>query len=261
MSVPENFDLLHTGEADIRRRSLAAIDASEDLSMHARMIEISMTVLTDFAQHHPHAEEDELVMQMLASRLFNSSAAALGLTLRGYYQGAVALMRDILETTFLMDYFWTWPEMVARWRGCDEKQRISEFPAAKTRIALDDRDGFTERGREQHYKLLCELGSHPSYRGFQMMISRPGNLVTVGPFFSEPMLGPVLYELAKVLVHAGSHIRLEERSIADYRLRLAFMDTQADWSDKFFRTKMDRSQIAEMRAVVDELERKGWKAP
>jgi hypothetical protein len=37
----------------------------------------------------------------------------------GYYQSTVMLMRDILETTFLLDFF----HKIAVWRACDEKKR------------------------------------------------------------------------------------------------------------------------------------------
>jgi len=46
-----------------------------------------------------------MVLQMLAARLFNSGASAMKLLMGGFYQTAVMVMRDILETTFLLDYF------------------------------------------------------------------------------------------------------------------------------------------------------------
>jgi hypothetical protein len=33
------------------------------------------------------------------------------------------------------------------------------------------------------------------------------------------------------------------------------LTTQADWSDRFFGTKMDRGKIVEIQAMVDEIER------
>jgi hypothetical protein len=75
MSVfPGNFDLLAGGEEKIRQLSKAAIEASEDLSLHARMIERAMNMLDYVAKRRVHADEDELVLQMLAARLFNSGA-------------------------------------------------------------------------------------------------------------------------------------------------------------------------------------------
>jgi len=58
----------------------------------------------------------------------------------------------------------------------------------KIRIALDDRDGYTERKREAAYQLLCQLGSHPTLPAFQMLQAKGSNLVIVGPFFEPASL-------------------------------------------------------------------------
>ncbi|GLH79770.1 hypothetical protein SSBR45G_46790 [Bradyrhizobium sp. SSBR45G] len=258
MTFPDNFDRLAVGEAQIRDLSRNAIIASEALSLHARMIERAMTMLDYVAKHHPHRDDDELVLQILATRLFNSSASALGLTMRGYYQAAVALMRDVLETTFLVDYLWEFPEHIAAWRTATEAERLKKFGAVTIRKALDDRDGYTERKREAHYKLLCELGTHPTFRGFGLLMAKPSNLVNVGPFFSVDSLDAVLEELAKIMVLAGSHMRLiEERSLDDYRLLLDYLRTQAEWCEVNFRKPMDLDQIVMIEEMVAYLEQHG----
>lgn len=256
--IPENFDLLADGEQAIRDQSKAAIAASEDLSLHARMIERAMNVLHHMARRRPHTDDDDLVLQMLAARLFNSGASAMKLLMGGYYQSAVMIMRDILETTFLLDYFHSNPTQIAVWRQCTEKERIGKFGAAKIRIALDDRDGYTERKREAAYNLLCQLGTHPTYTGFQMLQAKGSNLVNVGPFFEPASLDAVLSELAKTILQAGSQARhAEERDIADYRISIDYLTVQADWSDHFFGTKMDRSGIEQILLMVNEMERRG----
>jgi hypothetical protein len=243
---PQNFDLLASGEDQIRQMSKAAIEASENLSLHARMIQRAMSMMDHMAKRRPHSDEDDMVLQMLAARLFNSGASAMKLLMGGFYQTAVMVMRDILETTFLLDYFHSHRDQIAVWRACDEKKRSREFGAMKIRIALDDRDGFTERKREAAYNLLCKLGTHPTYTGFQMLQSKGSNKVIVGPFFEPAFLDAVLSELAKTIMQAGSQARhAKERDIADYRMALDYLTTQADWADHFFGTRMDRSMIAE----------------
>jgi hypothetical protein len=259
---PKNFDLLSAGEDKICALSKAAIEASEDLSLHAAMIERAMNVLDYMAKRRPHSDEDELVLQMLAARLFNSGASAVKLLMGGYYQSAVMIMRDILETTFLLDFFHSNHDQIAIWRGCTEKQRVSKFGASKIRIALDDRDGYTERKREAAYNLLCQLGTHPTYTGFQMLQAKGSDLVIVGPFFEPVSLEAVLSELAKTIMQAGSQTRhAEERDITDYRLSIDYLIMQADWSDHFFGTKTDRSKIDFIRRTVDEMERRGGIPP
>jgi hypothetical protein len=258
VSFPENFDLLAAGEKQIRQMSKDAIEASEDLSLHARMIERAMSMMDHMAKRRPHSDEDDLVLKMLAARLFNSGGSAMKLLMGGYYQSTVMVMRDLLETTFLLDYFHSNRDQIAVWRACDEKKRNREFGAMKVRIALDDRDGYTERKREAAYQLLCQLGTHPTYTGFQMLQAKGSNMAIVGPFFEPASLDAVLLELAKTIMQAGSQARhAEERDITDYRMSLDYLSTQADWSDRFFGTKMDRSQIEIIEAMVEEIDRPG----
>ena len=141
--IPQNFDLLAVGEDQIRALSKAAIEASEDLTLHARMIERAMNMLDYMSKRCPHTDEDDPVPQMLAARLFNSGASAMKLMMGGYYQSTVMVMRDILETTFLLDYFHSNRDQIAVWRACGEKKRNREFGVIKIRIALDDGDGYT----------------------------------------------------------------------------------------------------------------------
>jgi hypothetical protein len=259
MSVfPENFDLLAGGEDKIRQLSKAAIEASDDLSLHARMIERSMNMLDYVAKRRAHADDDELVLHMLAARLFNSGASSIKLLMGGYYQSTVMVMRDILETTFLLDYFHSNRDQIAAWRACDEKKRNREFGAMKIRVALDDREGFTERKREAAYNLLCRLGTHPTYSGFQMLQAKGSDKVIVGPFFEPASLDAVLSELAKTIMQAGAQTRHSgKETLEDYRMSLDYMTTQADWSDRFFGSIVDRARLAEIRSSIEEIERRG----
>jgi hypothetical protein len=254
---PENFDNLLGGENSIRCMSKAAIVASQDLSLHAVMIERAMSALDYMIKRHVHSNDDELTIQMLGIRLFNSGASAMRLVMGGYYQTAVMVMRDILETTFLLDFFYSNRGEIAAWRACDERQRNNRFGAMKIRIALDDRDGFTERKREAAYKLLCELGSHPTHKGFQMLMTKGSNLANVGPFFELASLDAVLSELAKLMMQAGGQFRFfEEKTLTDYRVMIEYLTMQADWADHFFGHKTDRAPIKEIQTMVENIGRR-----
>jgi hypothetical protein len=122
----------------------------------------------------------------------------------GYYQNAVMLQRDLLEVSFLLDYFRSNRDRIAEWRGYTESARNKNFRAFKIRTALDDRDGFTERKRAEHYARLCTLGAHASYQGFQLLQPNPGGHAHCGPYFSERALNAVAAELAKICVMAAS---------------------------------------------------------
>jgi hypothetical protein len=78
------------------------------------------------------------------------TAGAVQSLMAGYYQNSVMLQRDLLEVSFLLDYFCSNKTSIVEWRGCTESERNKKFGAYKVRTALDDRDGFTERKREEH---------------------------------------------------------------------------------------------------------------
>ncbi|MDO9443424.1 MAG: hypothetical protein Q7T73_21285, partial [Beijerinckiaceae bacterium] len=169
------------------------------------------------------------------------------------------VLRDILESAFLLDYFQSNPDQIKSWRECDEKTRLDKYGASKIRTALDNRDGYKERKRAADYNLLCQLGTHPTYPGFQMMLKEGSNLINVGPFFAQASLAAVLFELAKTILQAGSHaIKPEERTIDEYRMSIEFMTLRADWSERFMPgAKTDRDKIEFIKQTVDEIERRG----
>jgi hypothetical protein len=49
---------------------------------------------------------------------------------------------------------------------------------------------------------------------------------------------------------------MPRRDIADCLMSLDYLTTQADWADHFFGARMDRSMIAEIQAMVDEIDRR-----
>ena len=219
---PENFDFLHRGQEHIRELSKAEIAGSDVLLRHFNAVAESLTAIDHFAKAYDHAGEDELTIQLLGVRLFNSAAGAVQSLMGGYYQNAVMLQRDLLEVSFLLDYFRSNRDRIAEWRGCTESARNKNFSAFKIRTALDDRDGFTERKRAEHYALLCTLGAHASYQGFQLLQPNPGGDAHCGPYFSERALNAVVAELAKICVMAARNFTLifETRSTADWEVGL-----------------------------------------
>ena len=165
-AVPVNFTWLHDGEEFIRVESLKAIEASDDLKAHLAFVAACMDLLDHFARQFVHTSDDQMVIQKIGIRLFNGCASAVQLMLSGYYQSAVMMERDLLEVAFLLDYMYSDQSRVADWKSCDEATRNRDYAAAKIRIWLDNRDGFTEKKRAEHYKLLCTLASlHLSPRG------------------------------------------------------------------------------------------------
>jgi hypothetical protein len=249
MVFPENFDLLHRGEEFIRDKTKSAIEASDVLLRHFNAVAESMTLVDHFARGYAHTGDDELTVQLLGVRLFNVAAGAMQSLMGGYYQNSVMLQRDLLEVSFLLDYFKSNRERIAEWRGCTESERNKNFGAFKVRTALDDRDGFTERKREAHYKLLCSLGAHASWQGFELLRPIPGGDAHCGPFFAERAVEATMAELAKICMLAATNFNpfFEAKSIVDWKTKLRFMEVHVAWFEHFFGPS---EQLNQMRAAI-----------
>jgi hypothetical protein len=70
--LPENFDRLHKGEELIRSKSKDAIQKSDTLLRHLNMVADSMNLINHFARSFPQQGDDQLIIQLLGIRLFNS---------------------------------------------------------------------------------------------------------------------------------------------------------------------------------------------
>lgn len=103
--LPQNLETLHKQEEQNRTSSILHVNSDPKLKDHLDIIYASLNMLFDLTISYKNHTENELTVQFLGIRLFNSSIVSLNLLLAGYYQGAVALQRDILETGFLLDYF------------------------------------------------------------------------------------------------------------------------------------------------------------
>jgi hypothetical protein len=250
-SFPQNFDLLHEQEEALRLQTKEAIAGSDTLRRHFAVIEASMTLVQHFARHYPYNGEDELTVHLLGIRLFNCATGAVQSLMAGYYQNSVMLQRDLLEVSFLLDYFRSNKASIVEWRSSTESERNKKFGAYKVRTALDDRDGFTERKREEHYKLLCTLGAHASYQGFQLLTPTAGGDAHCGPYFANRALEATVAELAKLCGSAAGTFTLffDGRSLLDDETKLSFMEAQVAWFEHFI-GPFDMGQLNAMRALV-----------
>ena len=143
--------------------------------------------------------EDEKTIQLLGIRIFNSFASAFKVAFGGYSQVAALILRDTLETVFLVDRFRRESEAITRWR---EGKDWQEFKPVSVRKFLDDADGFTTNKRAELYKLFCTLAGHPSASGFAML--RPhGQDAHLGPFIDASVLNAVISEMGQLGMQAS----------------------------------------------------------
>lgn len=199
--LPENLESLRKEEDGIRTQSLLHINANAAFVEHLALVHDCLDVVHVLTITHENVDEEELVLQRLGIRLFNSGTCSLSLLLSGYYQNAALIARDLLETGFLVDYFRTERDQIKVWRDASDEVRRKSFLPWQIRDALDKRDGFTEKKRAEAYKLLSSYAAHPTHAGFKLF--SPKWMSNIGPFFDEAYLKALIEELTKRLASAA----------------------------------------------------------
>ena len=177
------------------------IAANSELRDHVSVINSGLDLIPRLPAAHPHRNDDELVVFRLMVRCFNGGASCLRLLRSGYYQPAFSMIRDIVETAFLLDLFKRETAKITEWRTLPAKDREKRFAPVKVREQLDELDGFKEARRALAYKLLSTYAAHPTPEGFTII--SPGWMTQVGPFPDEERLTAGLQELAKQLTYAA----------------------------------------------------------
>lgn len=234
MIATDNLINLHKLEEELRAKSLAAIEANPALSEHWTFVAETMNAIYAFTHDHVHGSEDELTLQYLGIRLFNAAGASIKLALSGYYQKAFHQVRDVLETSFLVDYLSTYPKKIDEWRRADKKTG-KQFRPVAIREALDKRDGYTSGGRTRIYALISKLASHPTYSGISMTATGPGNMVQVGPFFDEKKLRVWLQEMAMRLSPEALALlhKAEGHDLKLLATRAHYLEVVDTWCSKY----------------------------
>lgn len=231
----KNLEGLHAYEESFRKQSLDYVMQDTRLLEHYIMTAISMDIIHVLAIAHPNSSEDELTIQKLGLRLFNNGATAIKLMLTGYYQRALDIIRDNIELVFLLDFFLTWPEKISIWSNATAKKRKSDFSPVRIREALDARDGFTEKKRQETYSIFSEYATHPSSTGFRLLVPVDTNLHTIGPFFDHNLLDMTINELVRHQCYGAAvfveHFPITSEEITDGKK--GFFMYAKDWRVKY----------------------------
>lgn len=233
--VPENLARLHDAEEQLRAKALDVAAGDSRLQLHLATIEAAMDLADVFSQFDT-ADEDLKVAQLLGMRTFNAFGASLKLALSGYGQNSALILRDILETAFLLDLFRGDRTLIARWRVADKKARMKEFGPVKVREALDARDGFTSMKRFEMYELFSELAGHPTMKSAWMMRPQKEGDAVIGPFVETTALDAVLSEMGRLAIQVGEI--LDAFFPTDCRqgiaTRLSFAQIKRAWLSEFY---------------------------
>lgn len=181
---PKNLDALYKQQQLLREKAIGIIQSKPKLSLHFHSIERAMS-LAKIVVDYPEEDEDFKVVKMLSIRMFNAFGTSLTLLFSGYHQSSGMVMRDILETVFLMDLFKTDHTMIERWRFADKKTLRENFSPVAVRKALDERDGFHTKKRAEAYTMFSELAAHPNMHSQHMLRPEKGGDIVTGPFMEE----------------------------------------------------------------------------
>jgi hypothetical protein len=232
-NLPPNLAQLHVGEEFLRGKAIEAL-SDEGPRLHAEIIEHAMNMADGLRQFETD-DEDLKLIQVLGIRTFNAFGAAFKLCLSGYYQIAALIMRDVLETVFLIDLFRRNRSLIEKWRMADRAARLKDFAPVKVRMMLDEQDGFTEGKRGALYALFSELAGHASMQGVAML--RPKGMdAQIGPFFDFTALEAVLSEMARLAVQVGEQLDvfMPARQGKWLELRHGFAVAKRRWIDRFY---------------------------
>jgi hypothetical protein len=262
MSFPENLIRAHTESERLRSESIAMIEASKSLSLHAHAIERAANLFYFFGHDGEIKNDDDRVVRVLGFRGFNDIMTSANLILGGYYQPAMMIARDLLELAFLLDDFTRDRSQIEKWRTLEPKDYDKTFKPIHVRERLDQRDGYTGKKRAELYKLISSVAGHPNPAGFQMLLRSSGNYYC-GPFVEAKALDACWSELAKTAIQIGGHFQgffglaTKEAAIA----KVEYLEIQNKWSEEFFgKALLEPEKIVEIQALVDALPDKAYEA-
>ena len=239
--LPENLENLHEKEQSIRTNSILMINANSNLKDHLEIVYASLNLLFGLTVSYNNQTDDELTIQCLGIRLFNSIVTSIKLLLAGYYQSSVIFQRDILEVGFLLDFFSIDKSKILDWKGSNSQRRYNKYKPSKVRKALDNRDGFKEGKRNQKYQIMCEYAAHASYPGFKLVA--PKKLLKIGPFFDFNYMKFIIEELTmNVPLFTLIYLRHFKNLPSGYlKLQNDYLEKLKTWAQKYL--KLDFKHI------------------
>ncbi len=236
--LPTNLVNMHWREEALRNRALTLIAGDEKSRLHFAVIEAAMDI-ADALRELETSEQDLKVIQLFSVRIFNAFSASIKLAMSGYNQNAALILRDVLETVFLLDYFASNKDMITRWRNADDTTRQREFRPIKVREALDGRDGNTSNMRHEMYKMFSILAGHPNMNSILMLRPVRGGDAIIGPFVEITGLQATIAEMGRLAVQVGAHLECffpPDRDIARV-VRRHFAGLAQFWWQTFFPSK------------------------
>ena len=245
-------------EREIREQSMAAIEAEVDLLEHVQLIEAVMNHM-NFHAVLTAKDLDQETVQMLGARMFNDLASAFGQLVRGYYQVAAMILRDVMEITFLLGMFDHDNTQITKWRAADDKTLKRDFKPIAVRLFLEGYDHWKGGNRRaEAYGMFCEYAAHATWKGFALMGPTGSGKRTIGPFFDRPLMKAIVEEMAQLAAQAGNNYGSffsGDGSIAALETDLRRLEITSAWAERFLGRKRDANEFDDVRTMLASLKR------
>lgn len=186
------------------------LDETENEKLHTQLLDnepyifrlgagaAALTLLRRFVLD-PFLKTEELdVISVLGVRLINLLGASWKLAGSGYYGPAATLLRDIAETSILLDYFSCYPEKIQEWKSAVGEDRRKFRTAALDNVLVNSHKRQTVWGEK--FKFYSEMFSHPTSLGVLSITSESGR--ENGPHFDEHKFSMLTKQLSIDIVEA-----------------------------------------------------------
>jgi hypothetical protein len=128
---------------------------------------------------------------------------------------------------------------------------MDNFSPTSVRKALDDRDGFEGKKRQEIYRLMSELATHPTYAGFKLLA--PDGKVHLGPFFNVKYLKHLIHELAlRVPNFTVIYISHFEKLPSTFmKVRVEYLAKIKEWAQRYLKSDLSHLDIDGLQEQVE----------
>src|SRR6476619_3332136 len=160
--------------------NLAFLDSSAEAQINRRFCWKAVDFLRDAVAMADLDTDDDLAHRRLGIRLINNAGAFGRCALAGYYQPALAMIRDIVEIGFLLELFVHERSHLETWRTATVARRSRLYKPIQVREMLDKYSPAGKSDRDDAYKFLSMHGTHVSPSAVQVI--SPNAATMLGPF-------------------------------------------------------------------------------
>ena len=163
-----------------------------------RMIGTALSVLYQAATCHRKCNAGPHVFEALCGRIYNLAVGAYLLALRGLYDEALNLIRNIGEVSNLIALSVVDKKALTEWLSSDKKTRLRKFSPSEVRKALERQEPTLLLADHDWYSCFCEAYTHVTPKTKPNMHNSQGQAYAGGVYQPEGLKN-ALSELATVL--------------------------------------------------------------